>query len=182
MKKIAIVVGHTPMDGGAFNETHQMSEFDFNNRLAPILAAKLRVLGYIPQIVYRNTYTTLPTDVNITGAHACISLHCNAFNGQPNGCEVLYFIGSEKSKDFASKVLARIPAVMGNKNRGVKGVAYDYQGSKGDRGGLLLQKTNMPAIIVEPFFLDSDEMLEKGLKHMDDLAEAYAQGIRDFIK
>lgn len=182
MKKIALVVGHTPMDGGAYNEKHNMSEFDFNNKLAPMIARELRVLGYIPIIVYRNTYTTLPTDVNITGAHACLSLHANAANGKPNGCEVLYFAGSTKGKLFAEKVLERINKVMQNKNRGIKPIAYDYQGTKGDRGGLLVQKTNMPTIIGEPFFFDADESLEFALANMEALAVAYAQGIRDFVQ
>lgn len=182
MKKIAIVVGHTPDDGGAYNSTHKINEFSFNNRLAPLVAARLRLLGHLPIIVYRNTYSLLPKDVNATGADVCLSLHCNAFNGLPNGCEVLYFAGSAKSKALAESVLPKLCEVMGNKNRGVRAVSYDYKGTKGDRGGWLLQKTSMPAIIGEPFFIDSDESIAHALANIDALAEAYALGVHNYIK
>ena len=180
MKKVAIVVGHLPTDRGAYNKTHKMGEFDFNNEMAPMVARHLRLMGMLPVIIYRDTYTKLPGNVNAAmdykGDSVCLSLHCNAANGKPNGTEVLYYHKSRNSERLASLLLEEITNCLGLKNRGLKPVNYEYQGSHNDRGGYLLKKTAMPAVIVEPFFIDSDSSLELALSKMDDLAKAYAEG------
>lgn len=180
MKKVAIVVGHLPTDRGAYNKTHDMGEFDFNNELAPMVARHVRLLGMRPVIIYRETYNNLPGQINAAMDHngdsICLSLHCNAANGKPNGTEVLYYHGSSNSKRLATLLLDEITDCLGLKNRGLKPVDYEYQGSQNDRGGYLLKKTAMPAVIVEPFFIDADSSLELALSKMDDLAKAYAEG------
>jgi N-acetylmuramoyl-L-alanine amidase len=65
---------------------------------------------------------------------------------------------------------------------GLKPCVAFYKGKAGDRGGLLLQKTSMPCVIVEPFFIDSDSSLELAQERFDDLVKAYALGIKNFLE
>lgn len=181
MKTVALVVGHTPSSPGAINTGHGVSEFMFNNALAPLVARELRLLSIRPVIVYRETYTLLPGHVNETKADICLSMHCNAFNGKPNGTEVLHYHASNNSKRLAQLLLDEITDCLGLRNRGLRPVDYDHQGSANDRGGYLLKKTSMPAVIVEPFFIDADESLNLAYAKMEDLAKAYAKGCAQYL-
>ena len=72
---------------------------------------------------------------------------------------------------------AEIVKCLGLKDRGLKPCVAAYKGNAGDRGGHLLQYTNMPCVIVEPFFIDSDSSYELAVCKFSELAEAYAVGI-----
>lgn len=72
-----------------------------------------------------------------------ISVHLNAGGGQ--GCETLYYNGSTKGKDYATKITNAI-ANLGFKNRGAK---VDV------RGLYELKNSKMPTVISESFFVDS---------------------------
>lgn len=180
MKKVGIVVGHLPTDRGAYNKKHDMGEFDFNNMLAPLVAKHCRLMGMRPVIIYRETYNKLPNQVNAALDHdkdsICLSMHCNAFNGSPNGSEVLHYKKSSASQALAQLLLDEITDCLGLRDRGLRPVDYNYQGSSNDKGGYLLKKTKMPAVIVEPFFIDANSSLELALDKLDDLAKAYARG------
>ncbi|MFH0274893.1 N-acetylmuramoyl-L-alanine amidase [Vibrio jasicida] len=183
MKKVAIVVGHWPtsIDGGAYNDDLKMSEFDFNNQLAPLLASKVREHGYIPIIVYRETYSLLPEQVNDTKADICISLHCNAFDSDPHGSEVLYHYSSTNGKRLAQAIQDNVVSCLQLPDRGIKPIDYDYEGGAGDKGGWLVEKTSMPCVIVEPFFIDSNSSLESAINKLDELADAMASGIDTYM-
>ena len=181
MKKIALIVGHTARHQGAMNTAKGMGEYGFNNRLAKKISTLLSEAGLDPIIVYRKSYTGLPAKVNLTKADIAISLHCNAFNKKVSGCEVLHFIGSKTGFLLASCMQKAILGVLGNNDRGLKGIAYEYKGSKGDRGGWLVQKTKMPCVITEPFFIDNNEELDNALTKIDLLAKAYVDGIKRYI-
>ncbi len=180
MKTVCIVVGHTPQKSGAYNDNHELSEFDFNNKIAPELAKELRILGLRPIIVYRDTYTNLPAHVNETQADICLSLHCNAFDDDPHGSEVLYYHSSIKGKALAEMLLEPIVDVLGVRNRGIRPIDYDYQGKAGDRGGWLVEKSKMVCVIVEPFFIDADQSLELALSKQTELVKAIATGTKRF--
>lgn len=78
---------------------------------------------------------------NIWGADLFISCHLNAGGG--NGCEVIY--SSAKGREYAIKVANAI-ANLGFSNRGAKADS---------RGLYEINHTNMPSIIIEPFFVDT---------------------------
>lgn len=182
MKKVALVVGHSSNAGGASNTKHGVNEFQFNKRLAALVKIELEELGINSVICYRETnYNELPGQVNETKADIAVSLHCNAFNENPNGSEVLYYAMSVKGHDLAASMQAEIVKCLGLKDRGLKPCVASYKGKAGDRGGYLLQNTSMPCVIVEPFFIDSDSSLELALCKFSELAEAYATGISKYI-
>ena len=182
MKKVALVIGHKESSPGAVNDELGVTEFAFNEPLAYSIAEKLRLESIEPFIVYRDTYGALPEKVNDTGADICISLHCNAFNDNPNGTETLYFKGSSKGAQLAWFMQREVVDCLGTKDRGLKPCTYDHVGKAGDRGGWLLAKTSMPCVICEPFFIDSLESLNNAQSKFEQLADAYVSGIKEYFE
>lgn len=180
MKHIGLIVGHTPSSHGAKNTNMNTSEFSFNNQLASDLAFKLREVGYLPTIIYRDTYSNLPEHVNSINPDIAIALHCNAFNKQTSGGEVLYYHKSTKGKRLAEALVNSISNTLGNNNRGAKPIDYDHEGSKGDRGGWLVEKTSMPVVIAEPFFIDNQDELVNVKMRYAKLVNAYVEGIKQY--
>ncbi len=183
MKKVALIIGHSAKSPGATNKTYGTSEFEFNGPLAHSVAEKLILEGYEPIIIYRDcSYSALPGKVNQTEADIAVSFHCNAFNEQSNGSETLYYKHSSKGFMLASCIQEQVVNCLGLKDRGLKPCVASHKGKAGDRGGLLLQKTLMPCVIVEPFFIDSDASLELANHKFEELSEAYTKGIVDYLR
>lgn len=181
--KIAIVIGHSERNQGAVNDTYNVSEYAFNKPLAFMIGTALANAGHTPVVVYReSSYSKLPSEVNNTGASLAISLHCNAFDDDPHGSEVLYYTKSTKGKDLAKSIQTEVVKCLGLKDRGLRQCDYDHVGKAGDRGGYLLKYTSMPCVIVEPFFLDANSSLELAKAKKPELAQAIADGIINYIK
>lgn len=181
--KIAIIIGHNEKKQGAVNDSSGVTEYTFNKPLAFMIGTILANAGHTPVVVYRDsTYRKLPSDVNKTGASLAISLHCNAFDDDPNGSEVLYYTKSTKGKALAGSIQAEVVKCLGLKDRGLRPCDYDHIGKAGDKGGYLLKYTNMPCVLVEPFFLDADSSLELAEAKKPELAQAIANGIINYIK
>lgn len=169
MAKCALVVGHKKTSPGAFNENSAITEFNFNDRLAMDIEDAVTEVETVR--VYRRTYNQLPADINELGSDFTISLHCNAFNREASGTEVLYYYKSEKGKNIAHILQKSLVAALGLNDRGIKPKTAE------DRGGFLLKYTNMPCLIAEPFFIDNDEDLAKASSNRDVLVKAYAGAI-----
>lgn len=180
MKRVALIIGHTPLAVGAVNPTTNETEFDFNNEFVPKVAKQLRIAGYQPVIVYRDTYSNLPAFVNQTGADIGISFHCNAFNTEASGCEMLYWFGSSKGKGLAECLQKKVVSVLGNNDRGIKPIDYDTNPAKNDNGGWLVEKTSMPVVISEPFFIDNQYDLGNVKMRYAKLVNAYVDGVKQY--
>ncbi len=96
-----------------------------------------------------------------------ISLHCNAYNKQVSGTEVLYYHRSTKGKQAASILQAKLIEALSLPARGIKARTTE------DRGGYLLKYTAAPCIISEPFFIDNDDDLKVATEKRDRLVSAY---------
>ena len=166
------MIGHKKYTPGAVNPTTQLSEFEFNEDLA--LRIEKKVTKVDVQRVYRRTYQELPEDVNALEPDFIVSLHCNAFDHKVSGTEVLYYHRSEKGKVLAEIILDHLVKHLKLANRGIKPKTTE------DRGGPLLRYTNAPCVIVEPFFIDNDDDLERAQEDLDGLAAAYASSIDEF--
>lgn len=175
--KVAIVVGHEESKQGAVNKSSGMTEFQFNQDLACRIHQILySVKGIKSFVVFRdNGYEQLPYDVNRTGCDIAIELHCNAFNEKAKGCETLYWGNSKKGKLLASSIQDAI--ITGYKPLADRGLKPK---SNGDRGAYFLQKTAMPSVILEPFFIDNDLELNHANANFDKLAESIAYGIEAY--
>ena len=168
-KLCALVIGHKTASPGARNETQDLSEFDFNDDLARRIEQKTENAEI--QRVYRRTYSQLPGDINQLNPDFIVSLHCNAFNREVSGTEVLYHHRSQKGKQIAEIMLRHLVGCLNLPSRGIKPKTAE------DRGGSLLRYTNAPCIIAEPFFIDNDEDLNRAQEDLGGLAEAYAKAI-----
>lgn len=177
--KVALIVGHSRSSQGASNP-NGMTEFQFNEALAHSIAPALTQMGLDCELVYRKTYQQLPYDVNETDANIAISLHCNAFNKQVSGSEVLYYHTSSNGLKLAEYINEQIVFVLGLNNRGTKPIQGAHMGRAGDRGGHLLKHTYMPCVILEPFFIDNDSDLKLALDKFDELAKGIAKGIYEY--
>jgi N-acetylmuramoyl-L-alanine amidase len=175
--KVALIVGHDSYAQGASNKMGR-TEYQFNSELAPRIEQYLYKEGFTVEIVLRDgtSYSRLPRKVNKTHANLAISLHCNAFNTQASGTEVLHYYRSNKSKFLAECLQQQIVATLGLHDRGLKPVNVAYKGKAGDRGGHLCKHTNMPCVIIEPFFIDNDTDLALAESKVEVLAKAIAQG------
>jgi len=167
----ALVIGHKKHSPGAVNAKTGLTEFDFNEDLA--LHIEKKVENVQIQRIYRRTYNELPGDINALKPDFVVSLHCNAFNTQASGTEVLYYHKSEKGKHIATIFQKYLVAQMKLPDRGIK--PKDSE----DRGGYLLRNTNAPCIIAEPFFIDNDKDLDEAKEDIEGLAVAYAKAIED---
>ena len=169
MKLCALVVGHKKNNPGAKNQAKGLSEFEFNEQLAIDIEKKVSTVNI--QRVYRRTYRQLPSDIDELAPDFIISLHCNAFNQQASGCEMLYYHRSFKGKAMADVLQTKIQTALGNNNRGLKARSAE------DRGGYLLRYTSAPCVIAEPFFIDNDEELSNVKTNYEQLVSAYVDAI-----
>ncbi len=173
-KLCALVIGHKKHTPGAKNATANLSEFDFNEDLA--LRIERKVQKAVIQRIYRRTLQELPDDINALGPDFIVSLHCNAFDCNVSGTEVLYYHRSAKGKKMAEILLNHLVAQLTLPNRGIKPKTSE------DRGGYLLRYTDAPCVIGEPFFIDNDNDLKKVQKDLDGLAIAYAVAIDEIAE
>lgn len=158
IKKICIDEGHNRgQDQGA---SAIGSENRMNIATGELVITKLKTLGYevlrtldyVPEGV--SVSTSLADRVNIAnswGADLYVSIHANCGGGK--GTEV--WIGSDSSKDIATKICNNIANDFGYTNRGVK-----VQGVDGEHL-YVLRYTNMPAMLVEQCFVDSQDDMNK---------------------
>jgi N-acetylmuramoyl-L-alanine amidase len=168
-KLCALVIGHKKNSPGAGNERTGIHEFDFNDELAIRIENKVKKTRI--QRVYRRTWGELPTDINGFDPNFVLSLHCNAYNGQASGTEVLYYHKS-KIGEYIAKILQRhLVEFLGLSDRGIQPKTSE------DRGGNLLRYTKAPCVVAEPFFIDNDEDLAKARDDLEGLAGAYASAI-----
>ena len=169
MKTCALVIGHKKSSPGAVNESSELTEFSFNDHLA--IDIEKAVSDVNVQRVYRRTYKTLPDDINELNPDFIVSLHCNAYNKEVSGTEVLFSHNSVRGKQAASILQNKLLQALNFKDRGLKSVTVE------DRGGFLLRYTNAPCVISEPFFIDNDKDLIVVNENHDKLVKAYAEAI-----
>lgn len=181
MKLINISIGHSLKEQGATTKDGKTTEYLFNFALAQLVRDELIKLGYRVVITNRLTDgggTGMTADVkaiNATDADISVELHCNAFNTNAQGCEMLYWCRSANGKRLAQCLQNKVVNVLGNANRGIKSI-----NSKG-RGAKVLKETSMPMVISEPFFIDNPEDYHNAFKKIDKLSQSIANGIDDYF-
>lgn len=181
--RVAVVIGHSKTSQGARNSSFDVSEFEFNQKLAHDIEHNYGNLFNFDEdeiiVVYReNGYVALPKEINELNPDLIVSLHCNAFNTHASGCEMLYYHKSRKGKEIARLFQNHLVQRLDNKDRGIKSKTTE------DRGGYLLRYTKAPCIIVEPFFIDNDEDFLKADECFNngDLTKWYCEAIDMSLK
>ena len=167
--KCALVIGHKKSSPGASNAGSGLTEFDFNDELARMIDRGN--VNTTIQRIYRRPYKNLSDDINAYKPDFIISLHCNAFNTEATGTEVLYYHRSKHGKSCAQILQRTLVDHLQLRDRGTKSKKAE------DRGGYLLRYTNAPCLISEPFFIDNDSDLARANEDLDGLAGAYTDAI-----
>lgn len=162
-KKIAVVVGHTnrrDRDQGAFSPYLVQTEQPYNLQVALQLKSMAPELYDVHTHTIQSYYkrqTAMSAKLNAGGYRLAVELHFNAGPPTANGTYCLYWYGSKKSKAIAQTLSAEIVREYNTKLRAVGGAQALV--NEQDRGYWFTALTNMPAVIVEPFFGSNPEAL-----------------------
>ena len=148
--KIAFVIGHHKKSKGAYSKELNTTEWDFYNKVVESLGNvdvfyhDETISGYTKRI--KNT----ARKINKYPFDLVIEMHFNsAVNESANGCETLYYYGSNKSKEYAylfSDIVNEETNIK-SRNGGLKALT-----NKKDRGFASVYYTKAPTILIEPFF------------------------------
>lgn len=170
MPKIWIDAGHGGAQPGAC--ALDRKEKDLTLQIATLLGTELTRCGFTVAQT-RTTDVDIPLDTrgplaNKWGADYFVSVHLNAGGGR--GAETWCSIAGGKSKALAECIQAELVG-LGYVDRGVKT-------RKGDDGRdylAVIRQTNMPAVLAEVGFIDSQEDMARF--DAAKAAQAIAQGI-----
>lgn len=188
-KMIAIDIGHGGKDTGAIayeDQPNELYEKDVNLEVGLALKGLLDKAG-ARYIFTRESDVAIslydrPALANSSNADIFISLHNNSSDySKPDGTEVYYYsktndLGQDEnalygicSKDIATLVQKEMVAILGTSNRGAKESPYLA----------VLNKTSMPAIIIEGAFLSNPGDFEKikAQEYKEKYAYAVAKGL-----
>ncbi len=162
--------GHGGVEPGAVYNGRQEKDDNLNLTLAigDILAEEGHDVEYTRTTdVYESPFEKA-MEANASGADLFVSIHRNAFPvpGEASGVETLIYDASGIKLEIAESINAELEEI-GFKNLGVK-----------ERPNLVvLRRTEMPAVLVEAGFLDSEE----DNRLFDENFNAIARGIADGI-
>lgn len=175
MAKVAIDAGHGGTNPGAVYEGRQ--EKDDVLRLALEVGRILRNNGVDVAYTRTTDVTQSPIEkarfANEQGADFFVSLHRNSSPtpNQYSGVETLVYDDSGIKTEMAENINVRLEDA-GFRNLGVK-----------ERPGLVvLRRTQMPALLVEVGFINTDEDNQKFDENFDQIAQAIADGILDTLQ
>ncbi len=165
--KFGIDIGHNcPPDTGARGiKIEDNLTLDVGNRVI----SKLKALGH--EIVeckpdransVGDSLRKRCAKANASKVDVFVSIHFNCFNGQANGTEV--FAASDTGRRIAKPVLDEILKI-GYFNRGVKSGSHLF----------VLKNTDMPAILIEGCFIDSQK--DMSLYNAETMANAIVKGL-----
>ncbi len=175
MAKIVVDAGHGGQDPGAVFEGRQ--EKDDNLRLALAVGEALENNGQ--DVVFTRTEDVYQTPLqkariaNEEGADYFISIHRNSspMPNQYNGVETLVYDDSGIKSEIAQNINSELEQV-GFRNIGVK-----------ERPGLVvLRRTNMPAVLVEAGFINSEVDNRLFDENFDAMAQGIANGLMQAIQ
>ena len=148
MKK-AFIIGHNEKSQGAYSEILKVTEWGLYKSLTPELSELGDVYIHDASIGgYTARMKDTASKINTQDYDLVVALHFNMFNGKASGCEALFI--SEKGRVFGSNFCHYYTESTGAKNRGAKKV------EKGGRGFEEIFNPKAPAILIEPFFGDSE--------------------------
>ena len=175
-KEIAIIIGHRSKAQGAFSETLNQTEYEFNKKVVSHLSdcADIYERKNTPFVSEAYRIRQLSKKVNAAGSYKLvISLHFNSFEDKrAHGVEALHYITNNFTKRICVKFVNKVSQRFGIKRRALIAVR-----SKRQNGGLLISSLNSPAILLEPFFGSNTADAEK----FKGKEFEYAQLIRELI-
>lgn len=176
--KLAIIVGHTAVSGGAVRVTDNVREWDWNRHLAKLIAAhdpdSVKIFYRISGGGYTREINRVYAEADAWGATATVELHFNSV-GTPaaHGTETLTS-GTAGSMKLAKLVNDAMVAALGFRDRGL------IKRARNERGGLSLWAGRAPAILIEPYFGSNPKECAIADRRKDELAEAIFDSVCAF--
>lgn len=180
-KVLLLDAGHGGKDPGTSG--NGMQEKNLNLTIAQKIAQKLQGSGikvYMTRDsdVYPENSTRAKTANDI--ADLMVSIHMNSGPETANGTETLYQVHANDngarltSKQLAEILQGKVVSATGNTNRGAK-LWTDV---------LILNRTTVPAVIVEVIFITNtgDALKISNPAYQDQVAQAIADGIQEAVK
>ena len=176
--RVFINPGHDlERDSGAVNPRSGLRECDVAADIGGLVKGYLEAAGCEVWMLQSDNLAgetpDLPCVVDTANgwpADIVVSLHCNAANGCARGTETLVYANEGESAQLAACIQSQIVDSLGTIDRGVK-----------ERPMLIvLNSTDMPAVLVEMAFVDNDEDAQILTERADEMARAIARGITDF--
>jgi hypothetical protein len=174
-RKLAIVVGHTRIAPGASGGPPiNQSEYPWNKDLAAMIAQVCTGRAIICKTFFRDGIgiSGAYAQVDAFRADAVIELHFNAADGAGHGTETL-FGNIQGARPFADAIQRRMLAALGLRDRGVK------KRVPPERGGQSVNSSEMPAVLIEPFFGDRASDAAVGQTRKRALATALVDAFED---
>jgi N-acetylmuramoyl-L-alanine amidase len=174
-KRIVIDPGHGGRDPGAVGL--RLKEKDVNLDVARQVAAKLMEIGAQTVLsresdVFVDLYDR-PELANRISADLFVSIHCNAMpkRNTGHGTETYYY--HARSKCLGAIVHANLIRALGRKDRGLRWANF-----------CVTRESEMPAVLVELLFLNSDaeEALLESPAVRTAAANAIVEGLRQYVE
>jgi N-acetylmuramoyl-L-alanine amidase len=190
MNTIALCIGHSRKiknrrEGGAVS-VGQISEWEYNRTLAPIIAGDLQLYRIRSVIVddyqghgYGAAMRWLAGHLRELGVDAAIELHFNAGPPTARGHEWLHWHSSRRGRHLADCIDMETrkqlpPSIL--PARGLK------QRTTKDRGAEFLRLTHCPAVIAEPFFGSNAQDWSMATHYQGKIALGIANGIDAWLE
>lgn len=183
--KVYINPGHdVTYDPGACG--YGMREADVVAVVGAKLKEYLEAVGYECRILqsdnlageswYKDRPVAVVHDANNWDADLFVSLHCNAFNGAAKGteCEVYCLTDSHGNPTEAYKLAQCIQDQL------IATIETVDRGVKKRQDLIVLNSTDMPAVLVEIAFIDNEKDANKLRFCQDEIARAIARGFTDY--
>ncbi|EUJ27308.1 N-acetylmuramoyl-L-alanine amidase family protein [Listeria cornellensis] len=175
-KKVFLDLGHGGTDPGAV--ANGLIEKDMTRATA--YATKYELEKYGVETLLSRTGDTYPSlsarakAANDWGANLFVSEHYNAGGG--DRAEVIHSVANGISKELAQNIINAIKTEIGQ-NIGNPAI-YSKKGSDGKDYFAVIRETKMPAVIVEPAFIDSDDrFIVDTVAEQQEMGRAIAHGI-----
>lgn len=179
--RLALVVGHTKRSQGAVGvDPINKSEYLWNDELAGIVRQIAISRGVNCKIFYRDGVgiSGAYAQVKSWGANTCVELHFNAAEADAYGTETLHGV-LETSKALAATIQGSMLTSLARKNQHNRGIKLRVNGERGGRS--LSQLTDIPSVIVEPFFGHVEPEAILGMERKLEYAEGLVRSHLTFM-
>nr|WP_300003531.1 N-acetylmuramoyl-L-alanine amidase [Tissierella sp.] len=184
-KTIVIDAGHGGHDGGTIG-VNGSYEKDINLEISQKIIKKLQAKGY--EVISTRDNDEYIDNIerarlaNRSSSDVFLSIHCNALenNDYISGAQVLYYPDKNKgnqdlnNKNMAETMMNSIVSATGVIDKGII-----------EREDLIvLNQTNMPAMVVECGFLSNpnEEKLLLNSRYQNKLVDSIIQGLEDYLR
>ena len=155
-----------------FIENYVIPEFDKNNIKSKIVLRKVGITGLI-------------NDLNRAAEKddIILSFHLNSASSTATGTETLYWHTSTKGKKIAEIIQKNLVSVLGLANRGIKirRKPLNNTDALNQRGWEMFQKTKVPFVMLESFFISNNNDLKIGTEKKRELAASIVKSIKEYI-